>query len=138
MAGDVNIFMGGADFASSLEEGEEGEELSGAEIEVMVAEERSCRKGIAREATLLMMKYAVEQLGIRRFVAKILEKNVASQQLFQGLGFAEFKRVPVFEQIEYECVLKTPESVEEYFCSQGFDRGPLQVLPLCLQPDTAS
>ena len=57
MAGDVNIFMGGADFASSLEEGEEGEELSGAEIEVMVAEERSRRKGIAREATLLMMKY---------------------------------------------------------------------------------
>ncbi len=55
MSGDVNLYFNDPD------------DRAVAEIEVMVAEPRSRRKGIAREALQLMMAFAVARLGVTRF-----------------------------------------------------------------------
>lgn len=55
MAGDVNLYIN------------DPEDSKTAEIEVMVAELGSRRKGIAKEAVALMMAFAVQRLGITRF-----------------------------------------------------------------------
>eukprot|EP01025_Chloroclados_australasicus_P063893 TRINITY_DN8469_c0_g1_i2.p2 TRINITY_DN8469_c0_g1~~TRINITY_DN8469_c0_g1_i2.p2 ORF type:complete len:167 (+),score=20.22 TRINITY_DN8469_c0_g1_i2:209-709(+) len=86
MAGDVNIFW--------LEQ--EGDHV--AEIEVMIAEEASRRKGLAKEALQLMMAYAVSHLRAQSFVAKVKETNEPSKSLFQKLGFVSEKRVRCFNE----------------------------------------
>lgn len=88
MAGDCNLFF------ESLESGE-------AEIEVMVAEEKSRRKGLARESLLILMYYAMENLGVHTFIAKIREQNTPSLNLFQALGFAFHRKVEVFNEIHF-------------------------------------
>ena len=50
MAGDVNLYWNDHDDPNT------------AEIEVMVAEKQSRRKGLAREALLLFMTYAIAHL----------------------------------------------------------------------------
>ncbi|GAQ91060.1 Acyl-CoA N-acyltransferase domain-containing protein [Klebsormidium nitens] len=90
MAGDVNLFLNDPDDAST------------AEIEVMIAEEKCRRKGLAREALRLLMLYAVRTLRLRRFVAKIGEGNVASLKLFQYLGYVEVSRSQAFREITLE------------------------------------
>lgn len=70
------------------------------EVEVMIAEERFRRRGLAETAVRLLMQYALAILGATDFVAKILDTNVASLALFQEkLGFLEKKRVPVFHEV---------------------------------------
>ncbi len=54
-----------------------------AEIEVMVAEEGCRRKGIGNEAVVLMMWWAVEKMGVKRFYCKINEENTASLGMFE-------------------------------------------------------
>jgi hypothetical protein len=51
MAGDVDLFLS------------EDEGVLVAEINIMTAEERSRRKGLGKEAMLLMMHYAVSSRG---------------------------------------------------------------------------
>ena len=55
MCGDVNFFFNDPDEPKTVE------------IEVMVAEEGSRRKGLAREALLLMMVFASSRLGVDKF-----------------------------------------------------------------------
>ena len=52
MAGDVDLFLS-----------EDDDGVKAAEINIMTAEERSRRKGLGREAMLLMMHYAVSTQG---------------------------------------------------------------------------
>uniref|UniRef100_A0A7S3VKR6 N-acetyltransferase domain-containing protein n=1 Tax=Dunaliella tertiolecta TaxID=3047 RepID=A0A7S3VKR6_DUNTE len=73
-----------------------------AEVEVMVAEPGSRRKGIAQEAVRLMMAFAAQKLNITRFRAKILSSNSASLALFKKLGFKETKLVPIFSEVHLE------------------------------------
>eukprot|EP01026_Neomeris_dumetosa_P070947 TRINITY_DN7132_c0_g1_i7.p1 TRINITY_DN7132_c0_g1~~TRINITY_DN7132_c0_g1_i7.p1 ORF type:complete len:268 (+),score=22.99 TRINITY_DN7132_c0_g1_i7:131-934(+) len=87
MAGDVNLFLNDL------------QDRQCAEIDVMVAEEKSRRKGIAREAVRIMMTFGAQKLGIKKFVAKIAFSNLASQQLFKSLGFVEVGRSEVFQEI---------------------------------------
>ena len=82
MCGDVNLFI------------REEEQ----EIEIMVAESNSRRKGIAKEALYLFMKYCFEKLNITTFTCKILDSNIISQHLFQSLGFKEIKYIQVFKE----------------------------------------
>ena len=56
MAGDVNLYLGRY----------EDDDPTEAEIEIMVAEPASRRKGIALEALQLMMGYGFEVMGLRR------------------------------------------------------------------------
>lgn len=87
MAGDVNLFFN------------DHEDKHTAEIEVMIAAERSRRKGLAKEALMLFMAYAVSSLGVKKFVAKIGQGNMASIALFTGLGFRETSHSEVFKEI---------------------------------------
>ncbi len=72
MAGDVNLFK--------KEEGEW-------EINFMVAEKASRRKGIANEGVLLAMEWSKAVLGAKWIVAKVASENTASQALLEKLGF---------------------------------------------------
>jgi RimJ/RimL family protein N-acetyltransferase len=87
MAGDVNLFLN------------EPEELSTAEIEIMIAESHSRGKGLGKEAVNLMMVFGCQQLGITKFVAKIGESNEASLHLFRSLGFQDVSHSPIFQQV---------------------------------------
>lgn len=89
MAGDVNLFWN------------EHDDDNVVEIEVMVAEKCSQRKGIAREALKLLMAFAISKKGVCGFIAKINEGNLPSIMLFGQLGFVKHKEVAVFSEIHF-------------------------------------
>ena len=91
MVGDVNLYFNDPD------------EPKHGEIEIMIAEKNSLRKGLATEALLLMMKYAILELETERFIAKISDKNEKSLNLFQNkLNYQVFKKVEVFEEVHLD------------------------------------
>lgn len=91
MCGDVNLFI--------QEEGQ-------GEIEVMIAEESSRRKGIASESILLLEKYANENLKIKKFVAHIIEENDQSLEMFLKLGY---------QKVSFNSIFKEHLLEKEYF-----------------------
>ena len=93
MAGDVNLFFN------------DPEEPSTSEIEIMVADGRSRRKGIAREALDAMMRYAVTSLDVAKFRAKIGVDNAPSLALFDKLGFARVSYSEIFREVALECAM---------------------------------
>lgn len=99
MVGDVNIYMNDL------------EDLKTGEIEIMIAEPKSRGKGLGKESVLMMMTFAVQNLGINIFRAKIGESNKASISLFQNLGFKENSYSEIFKEITLE--LPVPESMYE-------------------------
>ncbi|XP_071509110.1 N-acetyltransferase 9-like protein [Diadema antillarum] len=90
MCGDVNLFFNVS------------EDPSSAEIEIMVAEQACRGKGIGKEAILIMMHYGVRFLKVKKYVAKIGEKNTVSLQLFKKLGFQETSVSKVFQEVTLE------------------------------------
>ncbi|KAG7675109.1 putative N-acetyltransferase 9-like protein [Nannochloris sp. 'desiccata'] len=90
MAGDVNLYWNDHDDPNT------------AEIEIMVAEQRSRRKGIAREVLTLLMTYALSQLKVTTFRAKIGDDNIPSQSLFKSLGYEQVNRSEVFKEVTLE------------------------------------
>jgi RimJ/RimL family protein N-acetyltransferase len=92
MVGDVNLYFNDHDDARA------------GEIEIMIADVAARRKGIAQEALRLMMGYAVHELGVRTFVAKIGFDNEKSIALFRKLGFAERSTSEVFRETTFACV----------------------------------
>lgn len=103
MAGDCNLFM------ESMEPGE-------TEIEVMIAEEKSRRKGLAEESLKMLMFYAIEHLGIKRFIAKIKNHNHPSLNLFQKLGFSIEKSVEIFQELH----LSFSPNYEQFKIEMGY------------------
>lgn len=99
MVGDVNIYM------NDLEDVKTGE------IEIMIAEPKSRGKGLGKESVLMMMTFAVQNLSINIFRAKIGESNKASISLFQKLGFKETSYSEIFKETTLE--LPVPESKYE-------------------------
>ncbi|KAJ2801244.1 N-acetyltransferase 9, partial [Coemansia helicoidea] len=88
MIGDVNFFLNNADNPHE------------AELEVMIAEQGYSGKGVATEVLALMMHYAVNDVGVTDFVARIKETNSASIHIFTDkLGFVETERAPVFKEV---------------------------------------
>jgi len=73
MVGDVNLFFNDQD-----------NDLSIAEIEIMIAEPTARGRGMGKEGVGMMMQYAVEALGVTRFYCKISEENEASLRMFEG------------------------------------------------------
>ncbi|CAN0027786.1 unnamed protein product, partial [Phaeothamnion confervicola] len=93
MAGDVNLFFNVEDDPTNCE------------IEIMIAEERCRRRGLATEALQMMMRFAVERLQVARFYCKIGDGNEASMSLFRRLGYTVCNYVPAFKETELElCV----------------------------------
>ena len=90
MAGDVNLFLNDPD------------DPFNAEIEIMIAEPRFRRKGLAREALKLTISYGVHHLQMKRFFAKIGESNHASLELFKSLQFEIVAFVKAFGEYELE------------------------------------
>jgi RimJ/RimL family protein N-acetyltransferase len=90
MAGDVNLYWNDHDDPNT------------AEIEIMVAEQQSRRKGIAREALTLLMTYAISKLNVTTFRAKIGDDNLPSQSLFKSLGYAQVSRSEIFKEVTLE------------------------------------
>jgi RimJ/RimL family protein N-acetyltransferase len=112
----------------------------------MIAEPASRRKGIAREALTIMMAYAADHLvrfgpalprchhametespwhdlqGMRRFVAKIGEANMASQKLFRELQYREVGRSAVFHEVTFELILEDC-SMEQLAAMKGISVG---------------
>lgn len=93
LVGDVNMYLHARDESGSCE------------IEVMVGAAQHRRRGLAKEALQLMMRFGVEQLRITRFYAKINKSNEPSLGLFRGLGFSECNYVEAFEEFELELVV---------------------------------
>ncbi|XP_042519870.1 N-acetyltransferase 9-like protein [Macadamia integrifolia] len=100
MAGDVNIYMNDLD-DSQL-----------AEIEIMIAENKSRGKGLGEESVLMMMAFAVKNFGINKFRAKIGESNMASLNLFRKLGFEDASYSEIFKEVTLELLVKEPKAEE--------------------------
>jgi RimJ/RimL family protein N-acetyltransferase len=89
MIGDVNLFIEG----------------KSAEINVMVAEKRFRRMGIASQVIDFVIRICKECLGLKEIVAKIGQENVASIGLFRKKGFVEVQRVEDFQEIHFSLKL---------------------------------
>ncbi|CAB0039025.1 unnamed protein product [Trichogramma brassicae] len=59
-------------------------------------------KGCGWEATILMLIYGIEKLGVQKYSAKISIENVKSCNMFQKLDFIEISRSSVFEEVTLE------------------------------------
>ncbi|CAM9195132.1 unnamed protein product [Choristocarpus tenellus] len=88
MVGDVNLFFNDLDDPTLCE------------VEVMIAEERWRRRGLAKEAVLMLMRYGLDNLGVTSFYCKIGDANVPSLQLFEKLGYVRYAYVEVFKETE--------------------------------------
>lgn len=87
MIGDTNLFFPDA------------ENLSLAEAEIMIAEERFRGKGRGWEAMLLMLHYGISELGVKKYQVKIGEHNEQSISMFKKLGFEFSEKSEVFKEI---------------------------------------
>ena len=122
MVGDVNAFLSpfveedveeGASAEANLA-ADGGRQLS-AEIEVMIAETEHRRRGLAREALLLLLHWLLSHVpGITILSVKITDDNLPSLRLFEAIGFAVHKRLTVFEQTE----LRADVSAVRAACAQ--------------------
>ncbi|KAJ9061647.1 N-acetyltransferase 9 [Entomophthora muscae] len=89
--GDVNIFLN------------DSENPSHAELEIMIAEPGFRGRGIGKEALLIMMNYAIEKIGIEKFVCKVSKDNTESLSLFKDkLGFCVASYSTAFEEYTLE------------------------------------
>ncbi|ORE08189.1 acyl-CoA N-acyltransferase [Rhizopus microsporus var. microsporus] len=92
MIGDVNIFFNDPD-----------DDPTFGEIEVMIAEADYRKTGRGREALRIMMGYAMEELGVKTFHAKISLKNEPSIQLFESkFGFYPVSVSEIFQETTLE------------------------------------
>lgn len=114
MAGDVNVFFN--QVYDDEDDDEDAVPLTYGEMEVMIAEPRFRRKGLADEALRMLLYYItttptptpdatpdeaqVLPLPPTRLMVRIGSANDASLALFQRLGFTKFKENAVFQETE--------------------------------------
>ncbi|KAI8337915.1 GNAT domain-containing protein [Chlamydoabsidia padenii] len=92
MIGDVNIFLNDCDG-----------DLTFGEIEIMIAEEAYRRNGYGLEGLKMMMAYALKELGIKTFHAKISMKNKPSIHLFESkLAYYPVSSSEIFQETTLE------------------------------------
>ncbi|QCD79204.1 N-acetyltransferase 9-like protein [Vigna unguiculata] len=97
MVGDVNLFMNDLD------------DPHVAEVEIMIAEPKSRRKGLGKESVLMMMTFAIEKLGINTFRTKIGDSNGASLDMFKKLGFVQTSYSSIFKEVTLELQMTQPK-----------------------------
>jgi RimJ/RimL family protein N-acetyltransferase len=102
MAGDCNLFLNNDDDPQE------------AEIEIMIAEAQSRGKGLAKEILTLLMGYAIKNLNLNKFVARIGEDNQASRNLFTTLGYVQIGEPNYFKEVLLELKVDT-ESKKTYY-----------------------
>lgn len=94
MCGDINLFLN------------DDQDRTRGELELMVAEPGSRRKGIGEEALVVFMAYCVGDIGIRTFRVQIGEDNAASIALFTKVGFQEVGRSDYFKEVHLELAVE--------------------------------
>lgn len=104
MVGDVNLFF-------ELNP-DNGSRTSNAELEVMIADKCSRRKGYGRESAILMMIYGIKKLNVDHFTVKIGCDNEPSLKLFGNLGFVIESFSEVFQ--EYTMSLNSKTILDKY------------------------
>lgn len=137
MCGDVNLYINGGGDEEAIEDIE-------AEIEVMIAHKHYRRHGMAKDAVLLMINYVdsdISKLGIRKFVAKILQDNTPSIKLFQKIGFKHIRDLKVFDEVHYgldvrdTLIKKTEWSEEKYSATRYATMGHYSATPSYLRDE---
>ena len=88
MAGDINLFI-------------QNEEEQMGELNIMIAEEQSRRKGIATETIELILDFAKRHFELKHFIAKIQHDNASSIKLFKKVGFVETDYVETFKEFTF-------------------------------------
>ena len=105
LCGDINCFFSDFEkdyFVEQVVEAESNPIGLMGEINLMIAEKESRRKGIAHEALVLFIDYMkVHFPNLRAIIAKIQMSNYPSIKLFEKMGFVVFKRVECFQEIHY-------------------------------------
>ncbi|KAI9289968.1 GNAT domain-containing protein [Umbelopsis sp. AD052] len=102
MIGDVNLFFNDPDNDKSC-----------AEIEIMIAEETYRRSGYGIEAIKMMMAYAMTELGVKKFEAKISLKNQPSIDMFcSKLGFRERSVSTIFEEVTLDWQTSSAQKID--------------------------
>merc|ERR1719203_2160204 len=131
MAGDINLFI------------QNEEEPQIGELNIMIAEPRSRRKGIATEALQLMLDFAKQHFELRHFMAKIQHDNASSIKLFQKVGFAEAEYVETFKEFTFtlsfedeELQSQSPRSNPDKNTRFHTDNDATDELPALLIKDT--
>jgi len=102
LCGDINCFF--SDFEKDQFVDCEVSQPDGlvGEINIMIAEKASRRKGIAEEALEIFTQYMKTNIkNLRALVAKIQMTNHASIRFFEKMGYVEFKRVECFQEVHY-------------------------------------
>lgn len=131
MAGDVNLYLLDAE-----NEGVDPPTTVVAELEVMIAEPASRRKGLAKVALRLMMAYARVKLGVEVFLVKVLEENEASLRLFEdAFEFREYRRIKAFGEVhlklEVNAAVETKlKTVCDGWCVESYKDSPISSIPI--------
>uniref|UniRef100_A0A0K0DE74 N-acetyltransferase domain-containing protein n=1 Tax=Angiostrongylus cantonensis TaxID=6313 RepID=A0A0K0DE74_ANGCA len=95
MIGDVNLFL--------------STDRHSGELEVMIAEQAARCSGAATEAVSLLISYALKELKLKNFFAKITEDNMASLHLFERkLHFKRISYSEVFGEFTLELAPSAP------------------------------
>mmetsp|Transcript_39219 Transcript_39219/g.34745 ORF Transcript_39219/g.34745 Transcript_39219/m.34745 type:complete len:306 (-) Transcript_39219:3-920(-) len=100
MAGDINLFI----TQNIYNDNNKNEQM--AELNIMIAEEKSRRKGLAIETLQIIIKWAQEKLEIKTFVAKIQHDNHGSIKLFKKIGFVQYEYIEAFKEYTFTLTLK--------------------------------
>ncbi|KAK6742683.1 hypothetical protein RB195_010128 [Necator americanus] len=100
MIGDVNLFL--------------QQQEHTAEVEIMVAEKEARGGGLGTEAVSLLISYALKELGVKQYFAKITDDNIASLHLFEDkLKFRRVAHSDVFKEYTLELPSIELESFRE-------------------------
>ncbi len=77
---------------------------SSPEIGIFIGEVTLMGRGIGRRSLKLVLQY-LKSKGYSRAVARISERNIRSQRLFESQGFVKKERVPDTDEYVYEVLL---------------------------------
>merc|ERR1719474_794827 len=103
MAGDINLFI----------QNEEEQDLQIGELNIMIAEDKSRRKGIATETLQLILEFARKHFELRQFIAKIQHDNESSIKLFKKVGFVETDYVETFKEYTFSLSFEDEEDLKK-------------------------
>jgi RimJ/RimL family protein N-acetyltransferase len=74
------------------------------EFGIYIGEEKYNGKGLAKEATLLTLRFAFYKLGLNRVFLKVIEDNITAIELYKSVGFKNegLLRQSVFKNNSYK------------------------------------
>ncbi|KAL2715024.1 N-acetyltransferase 9-like protein [Vespula squamosa] len=90
MIGDTNLFFNDMECKYT------------AEAEIMIAEKEYRHKRRGWEAILLMFRYGIDVLNVKKYRVKIIIDNEKSINMFRKLNFHEVERSEIFQEITME------------------------------------